>query len=66
MILMLYTRLRFQSGPEYLIYNLDVKEAFLQDNTILSCNCAGYSFIDKDHQYAENGDLRIVGRALNI
>ena len=32
-----------------------VVEAFLQENTILTCNCAGSGFIDKDHRNIDWG-----------
>ena len=65
MILLLYTALRIQSGPKYLILiifsNLNVK-TFFQGNDILPCNCAGSGFIEKDHQNTVNwGDLQVAG-----
>ena len=42
------------------VSNLDVK-AFIQDNTILRCNCASSGFIDKDIRHIVTEDLRIVG-----
>ena len=39
--------------------NLGVK-AFLPDNTILPCNCAGFDFIDKDHQHIVTGVFQFV------
>ena len=42
------------------VSNIDVK-AFLQDNTIFPCNCAGTSFIDRDHQHLVTVDLQIIG-----
>ena len=42
------------------VSNLDVK-AFIQDNTILRCNCASSGFIDKDNRHIVTEDLRIDG-----
>ena len=42
-----------------LVSNLDVK-SFLQDNTILSCNCPGSAFINKDHRLGTCGSLKII------
>ena len=42
------------------VSNIDVK-VFLQDNTIFPCNCAGTSFIDRDHQHLVTVDLQIIG-----
>ena len=68
MILLLYTCIRIQSGPKYLILfnfnkflsNLDVKD-FLQDNTILLCDWVGSGIADKDHRHIVTGDLQNVG-----
>ena len=42
------------------VSNLDGK-AFLQDNTILACNCAVSGFINKDHRHIVAGNLWVVG-----
>ena len=41
------------------VSNQHVK-AFPQNNTNLPCNCAGSSFLDKDHRNIETGELPIV------
>ena len=40
-------------------HNLDVK-AFLQDNSVFSCNGEGSDFIGKDHQYVVTVDSWII------
>lgn len=42
------------------VSNLGVK-AFLLEHTILPCNCAGFDFINRDHQHIVTGDFRFVG-----
>ena len=41
------------------VSELDIP-AFLKDNTILHCNCAGLELIDKDHQHILTGNLNII------
>ena len=48
------------SNFDKFVSDLDVK-AFLRDNTILPCNCAGSGFVDTDQRLIVTGDLRTVG-----
>ena len=41
------------------VQTIDV-DAFIQDNTILPCDCAGSPFVDPDHNHILTGDLNIV------
>ena len=41
------------------VNNLNVK-AFLDDNSTLSCECAGCSFVDKDYNQVTTDNLKII------